>query len=52
MRLKPGTKNDSQVNPNLSWSVVGNSNDEFKFPRKLLLTNTQVSRFSKTFANN
>ena len=32
-------------------NVVGNSNDENNFPHKLLLTNTQVSRLRKAFAN-
>ena len=36
----------------LSSTVVGDSNDENNFPHKLLLTNTQVLRLFKTFANN
>ena len=32
--------------------MVGNSNDDANFPRKLLLTNRQVSNLLKTFANN
>ena len=36
----------------LSSNVVGNSNDENNFPHKLLLTNTQVSKLRKAFANN
>ena len=32
-------------------SNFGNSNDENNFPHKLLLTNTQVSRLHKAFAN-
>ena len=31
--------------------MVGNSNDETKFPHKLLLSNAQVSRIRKDFAN-
>ena len=31
--------------------MVGNSIDKTNFPHKLLLTNTQVSRIHKTFAN-
>ena len=31
--------------------MVGDSNAEAKFPHKLLLTNTQVSRLCKPFAN-
>ena len=36
----------------LSSNVVGDSNDENNFPHKLLLTNTQVSKLRKAFANN
>ena len=35
----------------ISSNVVGDSNDENNFPHKLLLTNTQVSKLCKTFAN-
>ena len=31
--------------------MTGDSNDEAEFPHKLLLTDTQVSRFSKFIAN-
>ena len=37
---------------NLSSNVIGNSNDETNFSHKLLLTNTQVLRLLKAFANN
>ena len=36
---------------NLSSNLIGNSNDETNFPYKLLLTNTQVSKICKAFAN-
>ena len=36
----------------LSLNGVGDSNDENNFPHKLLLTNTQVSKLRKAFANN
>ena len=36
----------------ISSNVVGDSNDENNFHHKLLLTNTQVLRFCKAFANN
>ena len=36
----------------LSPNVVGDSNDENNFLHKLLLTNTQVSKLRKAFANN
>ena len=35
-----------------SSNVVTDSNDENNFPHKLLLTNTQVLRLRKAFANN
>ena len=36
----------------ISSNVLGDSNDEINLPHKLLLTNTQVSRLCKVFANN
>ena len=36
----------------ISSNVVGDSNDKNSFPHKLLLTNTQVSKHHKAFANN
>ena len=36
----------------MSSNVVGDSKDENNFPHKLLLTNTQVLRLRKAFANN
>ena len=42
-KLKPGIKNGTVVTLKLSSNVVGDSNNENNFPRKLLLTNTQVS---------
>ena len=36
----------------ISSNVVGDSNDENNFHHKLLLTNTQVLRLCKAFANN
>ena len=50
-KLKSGTKNGTEVNLNISSNVVGDSNDENNFPHKLLLTNTQVSKLCKAFAN-
>ena len=32
--------------------MIVNSNDETNFPHKLLITNIQVSRLHKAFANN
>ena len=36
----------------ISSNIVGDSNDENNFPHKLLLTNTQVLKLCKAFANN
>ena len=44
-------KNGTEVTLKLSSNVVGDSNDENNFPHKLLLTNTQVLRLRKAFAN-
>ena len=51
-KLKSGIKNGAEVTLKLSSNVVGDSNDENNFSQKLLLTNTQVSRLLKAFANN
>ena len=50
-KLKSGIKNGSQVTLNLSSNVVGQSNDETNFPNKLILTDAQISRICKAFAN-
>ena len=50
-KLKSGIQNGTQVTLNLPSNVVGDSNDKTNFPHKLLLTDTQVSRICKTFAN-
>lgn len=44
-------KNGTGVTLNLSSNVIGNINDETKYPNQLLSTDTQVSRFHKAFAN-
>ena len=54
MRLnksKSGIKNGAEVVLKLLSFAVGDSNDENNFPHKLLLTNTQVSKSRKAFAN-
>ena len=51
-KLKSGIKNDTKVTLKISSNVGGDSNDENNFPHKLLLTNTQVSKLRKAFANN
>ena len=50
-KLKSGIKNSTQATLNLLSNAVGESNEETNFPYKLLLTNTQVSKFCKAFAN-
>ena len=50
-KLKSTTKNATKVTLSLSSNLIGSSNDENNFPHKLLLTDTQVSKICKTFAN-
>ena len=50
--MESAIKNSNEVTLNLSSNVLGNSNDETNFPRKLLLTNTQVSRLRQVLASN
>ena len=52
-KLKSGIKNGTEVSVNLSSNMISNSNDEHNddFSYKLLLTNTQVLRLYKIFAN-
>ena len=50
--LKYGIKNGTEVSLKISSNVAGDSNDQNNFPYKLLLTNAQVSRLRKSFANN
>ena len=50
-KLKLGIKDGTEVTLKVSSNVVGDSNDGNSFPHKLLLTNTQVSRLGKAFAN-
>ena len=49
-KLKSAIK--TKVALNLSSNIVRDSNDENSFPHKLLLTNRQVSKLCKAFANN
>ena len=51
-KLKSGTNNGTQVALKLSSNVVSDSDDENNFLHKFLLTNTQVLRLHKAFANN
>ena len=50
-KLKSVTKNGTEVTLNRSSNLIRNSNDETHFPRKILLTDTQVSKICKGFAN-
>ena len=51
-KLKSGLKNGTEVTLKISSNLVGDSDNENNFLYKLLLTNTQVSRLGKAFANN
>ena len=51
-KLKSGIKHGTEVTLKLSSNVVGNSSDETNLPHKLLLTDAQVARILKAFANN
>ena len=51
-KFKSGIKNGTEVTLKIYSNVDGESNDENNFPHKLLLSNTQVSKLGKTFANN
>ena len=44
-------KNETKVVLRLLSNMVGNSDDDTNFPRKLLVTNRQVSNLRKAFAN-
>ena len=50
-KLKSGIQNGTEVTLKISSNIVGDSNNENNFPHKLLLTNTQVSKLCKDFAN-
>ena len=50
--MKSGIKNGTKITLNLSSNVVGSWNVDANSPHKALLTNTQVSKLLKTFANN
>ena len=51
-KLKSGITDGTKVTLNILLNVVGESNHENNFPHKLLLTNTQVLKLRKAFANN
>ena len=45
-------KTDTELTLNLSSNATGDSDNETKFPHMLSLTNTQLLRLCKRFANN
>ena len=49
--LKSGIENGTELTLNLSSNVIGDYNDESNFPRKILLTDTQVLMIHKAFPN-
>ena len=52
-KLKYGIKDGTEVTLKITSIIVGGgSNDDNNFSHKLLLTNTQVSKLHKAFANN
>ena len=50
-KLKSGIKNGNEVTLKVLSNIDSDSNDENNFPKKLLLTNTQVSKLLKAFEN-
>ena len=51
IKLKLGIKNSTEIALQLSSNVVADPNDQNNFPHNLLLTNAQVLRRCKAFAN-
>ena len=51
-KLNSAIRNETEGVLRLSSNMIGNPNDETKFPHKLLLTNTQFANLHKAFANN
>ena len=50
-KLKSAINNETDMVLRLSSNMIGNSDDEANFSRKLLLTNRQVINLRKAFAN-
>ena len=50
-KLQLRINNGAETNLKVSSNVVSDSDDKNNFPHKLLLTNTQVLRLWKAFAN-
>ena len=51
-KSKSGINYGTEVTLNISLKLIGGSNDETNFQEKLLLTDTQISKFLKAFADN
>ena len=50
-KLTSGIKNGTEVTLTLSWNLIEHSNNETNFPHKIFLTDTQVLKIRKAFAN-
>ena len=50
-KLKSEIKNNTKATLNLSLNLIGDSNDETDFLKRLLLNDVQISNFLKAFAN-
>ena len=50
-KLESGITNGTELGLKLASNVVGDSNDEKNFLHKILLTNKQILKLHKTFAN-
>ena len=50
-KLKSAIKDGTEVTLNLPSNLTGSCNDKTNFLHKLLLTDTQVSKIRKAFAN-
>ena len=50
-KLKSEIKNNTKATLNLSLNLIGDSNDETGFLKRLLLNDVQISNFLKAFAN-
>ena len=50
-KLKSALRNATEVALKLSLNMIGDSNDETNFSQKLILTDRQVSKLRKKFAN-
>ena len=50
-KIKSEIKSGTGVTVKISLNAIGDSNNENNFPHKLLLTNAQISKLCKAFAN-